>query len=234
MTIRAKFSGKCTVCGGSIRTGEEVEWSREDGARHPDCALKLRNAGPIYEISCGQGYGGRSYVLGEVLRNKRPDEPDFLTVISSRDIYVREEGMSFGVGDDQGYIYTAICREATPEEIAPVLEAEKIRAARLAARHRLNEIAELIKSTGERPDGNHTTEGKVYDLSEHGVKLYGGGQWFVIGTDLIWYVKNNGGDGDCWSRNNVASGSAIGWHAPFCRELADEIKVNHSIFRPRG
>jgi len=30
----AKYNGKCTRCGGSIRKGEQITWSRANGARH--------------------------------------------------------------------------------------------------------------------------------------------------------------------------------------------------------
>ena len=38
MTITAKFSGKCSVCGGAISVGARVEWTKGEGARHTTCA----------------------------------------------------------------------------------------------------------------------------------------------------------------------------------------------------
>ena len=34
----SKFSGKCRKCGGHIRTGDNIVWSRGTGAMHPECA----------------------------------------------------------------------------------------------------------------------------------------------------------------------------------------------------
>lgn len=38
MTITARFAGKCTVCGGSIAAGDEIEWSKGRGSKHVACA----------------------------------------------------------------------------------------------------------------------------------------------------------------------------------------------------
>lgn len=34
--MKAKFNGKCHVCGGVIHAGDEIRWSRAEGARHWD------------------------------------------------------------------------------------------------------------------------------------------------------------------------------------------------------
>lgn len=71
-----------------------------------------------------------------------------------------------------------------------------------------NQQAEYIKKHGERPNEKPVGE-KVLNTQN----IYGGGDWFVIGTDCIWYIQNNGMDGDNWSHNNVRTGGAgaIGW-----------------------
>ena len=55
---------------------------------------------------------------------------------------------------------------------------------------------------------------------------WGGGEWWVIQVSWIWYIKNNGFDGDNWSVNNVQTGGAgaIGHRVPFSEELADKIR----------
>jgi hypothetical protein len=56
--------------------------------------------------------------------------------------------------------------------------------------------------------------------------IYGGGKWWVIQKEWIWYIKNNGHDGDCWSLNNVNTGGAgaIGVRVPYFDELANKIR----------
>ena len=133
--------------------------------------------------------------------------PEWLYVVRAKREYCSEDGMSFGVGDESGYLYTAWCREATPEETAPYIakmEAERIRRQKLA---RVNAIADMIRIDGELP---------AYSESS--------GTRFVIDSDSIWFVQNNGMDGDDWSRNNAPG--MICWRIPMKlnERLADELR----------
>jgi len=75
-----------------------------------------------------------------------------------------------------------------------------------------NAQIDLIKAQGIRPDGEQPAGQIVLNTQN----IYGGGDWFVIGADCLWYVQNNGADGDNWSYNNVRTGGAgaIGWKTP--------------------
>ena len=55
---------------------------------------------------------------------------------------------------------------------------------------------------------------------------WGGGEWWVIQENWIWYIINNGFDGDDWTRNNIETGGAgaIGVRVPFSEELAAQIR----------
>ncbi len=48
------------------------------------------------------------------------DGPRWLMIVTADQRYIREDGMSFGVGDDRGYVYSATARVATDEEAAPL------------------------------------------------------------------------------------------------------------------
>ena len=37
MRLKSKYQGTCTVCGDGIAVGQDVEWSKDEGARHPTC-----------------------------------------------------------------------------------------------------------------------------------------------------------------------------------------------------
>ncbi len=181
----------------------------------------------------GSGYGGQPYNIGQILRKKRndwPDEGKILIVLKKGSTYYREDGLSFGAGDDSGYVYWAKCREATPEEAAPLLAQEATRKTTYEAKIALKKIIEQIQ-TGERPDGENIPEGnRLYGKPD----LYGGGEWIVIGSEWIWYCQNNGMDGDNWSHNNVRTGGAgaIGWRIPFEQELADKIVELCKVVQP--
>jgi len=137
------------------------------------------------------------------------------------------------VGDDSGYTYSAICREATAEEAAPLIAEEAARRSRAQAKAALKEAEASIRKTGEIPPGQNLPEGQTVNIGK-GQDIYGGGEWFVIGKDYIWYVRNNGADGDNWSRNNVLTGGAgaIGWRVPYSKELADSIRSAAGVPEP--
>lgn len=284
MVITAKYSGRCTKCGGRINPGDKIEWVRGEGSYHiacPDkpepvksepkqmtsrfdsrcveCGLKIeagenifylkgkgawhvdcsavkeaaakkaaeRKAEAPWSIGCGSGYGGAPYGEGQVIRAPKhiaeDGGPAYLYIVRAREQYFREDGMSFGVGDESGYYYAADCREATAEEAAPLMERERKAAEKRAAAKELRDAKKSIRDNGERPEGDNSPEGeRVLDTQT----AYGGGDWFVIGTEHIWYVRNNGGDGDAWASNNVLTGGAgaIGWRVEFDAELAANIR----------
>jgi hypothetical protein len=117
-------------------------------------------------------------------------------------------------------------REATEDEIATLERHEADEKAKRVRntnrRATLAGIREAIQKNGEVPAGTHSPEGQRYHDTQN---IYGGGDWFVVGPEWIWYVRNNGMDGDDWSRNNVRTGGAgaIGWRVKFDEKLSDEI-----------
>lgn len=178
-----------------------------------------------YTISNGSGYGGSPYKIGETIRSNRKDLPEYVTVIRASQRYYGEDGMSFGVGDDSGYVYTATVREATREEAAPVRAREETKKARKQAKEMLLSIAREIRENGDRPELQGAPAGVRIDMPGNPENIHGGGEWFVIGQDRVWHVRNNGADGDDWSANNIRTGGAgaIGFAIPFDRGLAGRL-----------
>lgn len=178
-----------------------------------------------YTISNGSGYGGSPYKIGETIRSNRKDLPEYVTVIRASQRYYGEDGMSFGVGDDSGYVYTATVREATREEAAPIRAREEAKKARKQAKEMLLSIAREIRENGDRPELQGAPAGVRIDMPGNPENIHGGGEWFVIGQDRVWHVRNNGADGDDWSANNIRTGGAgaIGFAIPFDRGLAGRL-----------
>ncbi len=88
---------------------------------------------------------------------------------------------------------------------------------------RVKEIGKEIRRLGEMPEGDNSPIGeRLFDTQN----IYGGGDWFVAGPEYLWYVVNNGMDGDNWSYNNVRTGGAgaIGYRVPATSPLAEEIR----------
>jgi hypothetical protein len=238
MTIIAKYSGRCKRCGGPIKIGDEIEWARGKGAWHVDCSQaeeqerKEHQAAPSapYQVSVGEGYGGSPFTPGQVIEApeylQKEKGIEYLTVITTTETYFPFDGMSFGVGDESGYLYQADCREATPDEAAPLKEKKRAAEEKRKAAAELEEIKTTIKKNGERPVGNYILDGEVVCEQGQHTKIYGGGSWFVIEKDGIWYIENNGGDGDNWELNNIRTGGAgaIGWRVPFDETLAGRLR----------
>lgn len=65
----------------------------------------------------------RDTALDEAMGTLAEDDgPEYLYVLTASRRYYREDGMSFGVGDESGYVYSATCRPATEEEAQPLRE----------------------------------------------------------------------------------------------------------------
>lgn len=222
-SFQARYGGeRCADCNNLIEAGQSVRY-RYPGKKlcHLDCSVAQEVP---YTLSGGEGYGCNGWEKGQVVKvdPETHDGHEFLYVVSASSRYIREDGMSFGVGDEQGYFYSAQCRAATDEESASARKKMTEKEAKKMAEKRRKELASTIREQGERPEGQHSPEGKRIAGRPN---VYGGGDWFVLGEEYIWYVKNNGGDGDNWALNNVQTGGAgaIGWRVPLTQELVDEI-----------
>ncbi len=206
------------------RTGAQERWKKE---------TDFEGRAKQFEFNLQQHDYARKQVEKEIsdwLEGEFPrdDAPEFLYVLTASARYIREDGLSFGVGDESGHVYSAICRPATDEESAPLRQEIAELAAKRMAAGRLQEIRKQIIEEGEWPeptDGQLSPEGETIPFGP-GQNIYGGGAWFVVGSEWVWYVINNGSDGDDWSSNNVRTGGAgaIGRRVPATAELSWQIK----------
>lgn len=130
------------------------------------------------------------------------------------------DGFSFGVMSEEWYSIKAVDISETPEGQEIINKNKKLKIEETAKREKaaqknaiIKEICDYIKEYGERPDDAGSVSGEpLIDT----FNIYGGGYQLVICYNEIWYIKNNGMDGDDWSLNNVRTGGAgaIGWIAP--------------------
>ena len=234
MTMTAKYAGKCSKCGGQIRPGERINFdATTHTTQHVQCPERTaiapaQTASPApYHISGGEGYGYRGWQVGQVIRasdrmQAEQGYPEWLYVVHATSRYYREDGMSFGVGDESGHTFAADCRAATDDESAPIVAQRRARAERKTAEARRAEIARMFETRGERPDGPIDLDGqRLMDTQT----IYGGGDWFELAAGAMWYIQNNGADGDDWSTNNIRTGGAgaIGWRLPLDLEIEAEL-----------
>lgn len=205
--MKAQYPGICKATGTPYPAGAEIEkgpygWQIK-GAQAPD-----RTVGPneLY-IAKGEGYGGEPYRVGQTFFHGM--DWAYVTVRAAWSEYYREDGMSFGVGDESGHIYFAICRPATAEEQAP-LEAEW---ERQQERQRIRRDFERLLNTADgvyefAPDGKEIQLIGQWIKIGQGFTIYGGGEEALIAADgqSVWRVRGNGADGDNWSLSNTSHG----------------------------
>ncbi|HBY44734.1 MAG TPA: hypothetical protein DEU95_10460 [Chloroflexi bacterium] len=185
-----------------------------------------------YRISRGEGYGGDDMPVGAVITRPRGqayhDYPAYMYVLQSGRDYYREDGMSFGVGDESGYVYWADCRAATEEEAAPLRITFARRAAASEANRQAAAIIKSIRMNGVRPLRDTVPAGEiVWELTTYGgtyLPAYGGGQWLIIADDGIWYIEGHHADGDDWSANNIG-GHSLGWRLDATPGMLDTLRA---------
>jgi len=124
-----------------------------------------------------------------------------------------------------GWYTSYQAREVAPteEELGEQKQEEQAKENARKLQVQLYYLKGMIQKHGERPEGDNSPDGeRLFDTQT----IYGGGDWFVLGDKEIWYVRNNGADGDDWSANNVRTGGAgaIGWRIPYLRSVADKLK----------
>lgn len=162
--------------------------------------------------------------VGEVFRHPKTQDIVVVTKVDSK--YISEDGLSFGLPDDRGWVHILSLRKATDAEEATVIQEEAEVLSRSQKVQRIKSIIKHIQTHGKIPAGKFKLPQPEIVLNERDL-LYGGGEWVSLEDGkAIWYVRGNGADGDDWSRNNVLTGGAgaIGYRIPWDVELAAEIK----------
>jgi hypothetical protein len=198
------YNGRCNVCGNKIRAGEEIEWTKAEGAAHLACAQGAskevyKHNGPTYDLCGGSGYGCQGWTRGEVIRanakrrEKDPSCPEWLYIMTAKRSYIREDGLSFGVGNDSGYYYTATARAATEAEYASAAEQyAKAETARAQAKVRAEAIKEIeaMCRAGERVgDENSPIPSGTQIIAREGVQG-SGREIIVLGEDNVsWWCS---------------------------------------------
>jgi hypothetical protein len=181
-----------------------------------------RDPNKIY-LSEGSGYRGSPYTPNEVIFTK---QHGYLYIESASKQYFKEDGLSVGVGDDSGWVYRAVARPATDEESLPLrIKHERGKVVKETL-HEFRELSEYVMKKGELPKGSFNLSGKTFGMPMDLPSIYGGGSWFVMEGSYLWYIQNNGMDGDDWSRNNVVTGGAgaIGWRVRLTSELRWDVE----------
>ncbi len=155
---------------------------------------------------------------------------------------IAEHFERFGWDDEDGELRGWLTAQPeTVEKILGVKEELTLAYRRREAKKRKEEKEKRAKELQEKIDdikkafseaeypkteNKMRVEGEVIQHPTNPKNPWGGGEWWVIQESWIWYVRNNGFDGDDWGRNNIETGGAgaIGVRVQYSEELADKIK----------
>lgn len=94
----------------------------------------------------------------------------------------------------------------------------------------LDELLELfsIVDTPESPDGLFHLDGVIINNPFNPPNNYGGGEYFVIDDEYIWFIRMNSGDNDNWDFNNIyvkGTYGGIGKRIPYDEEIKDKLFI---------
>jgi len=201
MTMKAKYPGRCRECGRPIRVGDEIDWSPDGGAYHAACqASPQRPSGSTgadapYALHRGSGSGHRAYAVGQTIQitGHRPANwPEWVTVVRARQEWVPEEGLSMGVGADEGYVYEADCRAATEQEIAAAMARRELRTIAKATDAERQACIRRVRSSA-----NHVTTGPSASGETIPIDPKGRETWW-IGPAGIWITESTYDDHHAW------------------------------------
>lgn len=229
--MEARFRGSCAICGRSIRAGETIHYHNK-AAEHLACAEQAAAGEAAVAASGAQLVEYSDHVQpieGKPVREpyQRPGQAErrWVVPLQIRSRYIREDGLSFGLDQDSGTLYSVKARLATADEIAA--EEQRLsdeRARYHAARERkarLDRLHDKILREGERPagadpSGTDLTPGARYDDDRYYLDREAG---------LVWVEVYNGRDGDSWANNNARGGASIAACMAVTPELLAEVEA---------
>lgn len=173
--------------------------------------------------------------VGQTFKDRKTGE--FMTVVDVKSVFYREDGLSFGLPDDTGWMHTITAKPSEDETaIQGIRDREQRELTVAQARNRRKDLVKLFRDRGDFPStGTDIRNEDRLVVSGRNSIAYGGGDWFVITPSHIWFVQNNGGDGDDWGANNIVTGGAgaMGWRMPRTDELAQELQQLDALIGER-
>ncbi|WP_155981037.1 hypothetical protein [Nocardia sp. CNY236] len=230
--MRNRYPSRCRNCGDIVNPGEGTAERAADSTwvvEHPDCSPRQHNpmGAATWTIRLGEGAGGgpsrpgRSFRANWTSGDNRPGADEvpggrtdgqltsgIVTTVTAGQIYYNEDGLSFGVGADTGYVYWAEVRAATADEAAPILDSEDRYQRRMALSARIDAlIGSLVPVTSDR-EYPETAAGldeitTLPQVPTGGRNDYCDRIHIDEPRERLWLLINNSGDGDDWNRNII-------------------------------
>ena len=128
--------------------------------------------------------------------------------------YERYDGFSFGADTEDWYSVQAVDISDTEDGKSALDNARKAEEAAKAEQNKIQEVKSTLSSIRDiiENKSNYVKKGDIpskdsvilYDT----FNMYGSGERIVLDGDYVWYIRNNGMDGDAWDQNNYSTGGA--------------------------
>jgi len=183
-----------------IKNGCDILGAKALQKKIDDGRMTSKNG--IYSARYNTAWGGLDmydYPVGKIVKNPFESTPELLKIVSVKKMEKYE---------DDDYFFKVDYAPLTSEELQRVEIENKERLNRSKAQNIIDEAIKTIILANNKPN-NLEPKGDMWITdSAKRLSVYGGGTWFHINGDTIYYIVNNGGDGDSWERNNVETGGA--------------------------
>lgn len=224
-----EFKAEMEAAAAKVVAERHIKEERERAEKAEQARLERERKGIVIIYQEGRARGDH-FPVGHVFRDRKSGK--VLTVLDVKSQYYPEDGLSFGLSDDRGWMHTIYAGPPQPQDAATFetkeTAARKLRELKLKASKRRDDIEKYVRQHGETPQLGHHPKGDHLCTTGEKSIPYGGGNWFVAEPDALWFVQNNGHDGDDWSINNIPG--SVGWRIPKDQRLVDELKEIERVF----
>ena len=209
------------------REAQKKEWAKERAQRakereeqHEQRKRILVNADYCPSI-------GEAWRMG----NRPGAEIVVVTGYGKKWLLESSDACCYGMMPEDQWVRYAYYREATEEEKAELEAAEdaahKKAAEKEAREKKIYEIENKVKKA-ENYAQNVDPKDLEGEVLLDTFNIYGGGERIIANDRWLWYIQNNGGDGDNWSMTNVYGSAGypggIGWRIPRNEALVKELR----------
>lgn len=136
--------------------------------------------------------GTKPYGVGDCLLKNNL----WFVVVDTWSKYIEDDGLSLGLDDDSGELFSAGCRDATEEEIERAKQKLAIEQEKQQKKIKMKILRNKIFSLrfDDRPQKCDFPAGEKHEIdSLHTI---------VLTDSAAWLLRYNGADGDTWSANN--------------------------------
>ena len=226
--LQARYPGVCRLTSRPFSAGTQIIDTRFGWAIDDEQTAEILKA--IRESEGDFTYYGRvQHRVGQVIRHNGE------AVVVTAVVVVREPE-DIDEFDDRVVVFY---RPATEAEATELTAAEAKARARAEAQQIIVDAEQRIHREGISPTPSGSLLRLVGEIVCDTRTTFGGGGYFVLdedgdgpqGVPAIWHVRNNGGDGDDWSANNVSTGGAggIGSWIPWKADLAEDLRQADAV-----